>query len=689
MSSNNQIQINLSQELEALSLDAKDEKFNEYFDKLGALPHVEKEAKFREFLDKMGQFSQFNTGSNNITSIHNNEKLTQFQINEYRKMAIVDHAVSFAKQHKLDHIFFESMTSSNGDDIGSGVDGKPLEQVICANINTTNLSFCKNIGDKLCTNCRVIFYCSKECQKMHWKYHKIDCKSDIASKNWQPNYIKEVRMPSFFSNSPTMPFFNPLTKVEYLWGNMPAIDIIKLASNEFADGKSSFNEPIDLLFAASGDLNDIIISMNGLPLNFDQPINICVNDYAEKIVARNFIILYLLAKLGKSAIDIAIQIWYSSALTDKQSIKCFEIFGTVIQDSQMKEENIFEFGKLKIRTHFSSKTWNCLVEMLANRVDLQTGVVMRNAIMLNPERIDYRHRYMQRLTQGERICFDNFRHHGILLPYGALNAHHNVQNRFILDPKYGWVMADSSDPLSGWDIYKVVQVKHGTANEDLYGKLFFYLREQFEMFIDRLQKLTITFDLYDEDALKLCEKLKVKQFDRIYVNNLSDESYIGIKSILTKFRPLLNDKNPHATLITLFMNWLPSIPSSDQVKLMQDDNYKSRWANKLSSFNANNAMGKNISSLMSEVSDEINGLYDHTQEFDKYMETKGANKIAKKVGLRRRVVHRIVPKRLGINMNQDEQNNVLSFENERDRHLWFDLGMHTFLERYVEWEVVA
>ncbi|CAG8531025.1 22522_t:CDS:2 [Gigaspora margarita] len=598
MSSNSQIQINLSQELEALSLNAKDEKFNEYFDKLGALPHVEKEAKFREFLDKMGQFSQFNTGSNNITSIHNNEKLTQFQINEYRKMAIVDHAVSFAKQHKLDHIFFESMTFSNGDDIGSGVDGKPLEQVICANINTTNLSFCKNIGDKLCTNCRVIFYCSKECQKMHWKYHKIDCKSDIASKNWQPNYIKEVRMPSFFSNSPTMPFFNPLTKVEYLWGNMPAIDIIKLASNEFADDKSRFNEPIDLLFAASGDLNDIIISMNGLPLNFDQPINICVNDYAEKIVARNFIILYLLAKLGKSAIDIAIQIWYSSALTDKQSIKCFEIFGTVIQDSQMKEENIFEFGKLKIRTHFSPKTWNCLVEMLSNRVDLQTGVVMRNAIMLNPERIDYRHRYMQRLTQGERICFDNFRHHGILLPY-------------------------------------------------------------------------------------------VKRFDRIYVNNLSDESYVGIKSILTKFRPLLNDKNPHATLITLFMNWLPSIPSSDQVKLMQDDNYKSRWANKLSSFNANNAMGKNISSLMSEVSDEINGLYDHTQEFDKYMETKGANKIAKKVGLRRRAVHRIVPKRLGISMNQDEQNNVLSFENERDRHLWFDLGMHTFLERYVEWEVVA
>ncbi|CAG8628572.1 17908_t:CDS:1 [Dentiscutata erythropus] len=350
----------------------------------------------------------------------------------------------------------------------------------------------------------------------------------------------------------------------------------------------------------------------------------------------------------------------------------------------MREEHAFEFDKLKIRTHFSSKTWKCLAEMLVNRIDVQTGVVMRNAIMLNPSRIDYRHRYLQRLAPGERICFDNFRHHGILLPYGALNANHNTQNKFIIDPTYGWVMADSADPLSAWDIFKVVQVKYGTADEDFYGKLFFYLREQFEMFIDRLQKFTINFDLYDEDALKLSEKLKGKQFfDRIYVNNLSDETYVGIKSTLTKFRPLLNADNPYATLITLFMNWLPSVPQSDQEKVM-----KNIILNNSDKYKSNNMMA-NITNFATEISNEINALYDHDQEFEKYMETKGANKTAKKVGLRRRTVHRIVPKRLGISMNKDEQNNVLSLENERDRHLWFDVGMHTFLEHYVEWEIVA
>ncbi|RIB13965.1 hypothetical protein C2G38_2018828 [Gigaspora rosea] len=441
---------------------------------------------------------------------------------------------------------------------------------MCANINATNNFVCKNIGDKLCKNCRVIFYCSRECQKMHWKFHKIECKSEIASKDWQPDYVKEKKVPLFVSDdSRSIPFFNPLNKIENLWGKMPEIDIIKIAFNEFEDGKSNFNGPINLLFAASGDLNDIIMSLNGLPLDFDQTVNICVNDYTERIVVRNFMILYLLAKFGKNAIDIVIQIWYSSSLTDIQAIRSLEIFSLILKDSQMMEENLFEFGKLKIHTHFSSKTWMCLAEMLSNRVDLQTGISLRNEIMFNPMRKDYRHRYMQLLTPGERICFDNFRHHGILLPYGALNAHHNVQNRFILDRTNGWVISDNSDPLSRWDIFSVVQIKNGTADEDFYGKLFFYLREQFVMFIDRLQKLSINFDLYDEDALKLDEKLKDKKFDRIYANDLGDESYIGIKSTLIKFRPLLNANNPNATLITLFMNWLPSVPESDRGEIME------------------------------------------------------------------------------------------------------------------------
>ncbi|RIB02514.1 hypothetical protein C2G38_872121 [Gigaspora rosea] len=682
MSNINQIQEAL---FEALSFAIKDE----YLDKLGSLPHAEKEAKFKEFLDETAQI--YNNTSN-ISSIHD-DNFTQYQIDEYRKKAIANSSFSFAMQHNLEHVIserFMNYFNVNSKLIGSGVDGKQLKQVTCANINIANRFFCKKIADKLCSSCHIVSYCSKECQKMHWKFHKTICKSDVASKDWKPDYINEMRTPAFYSqNLPFVPF-NPLIR-EYLWGNIPAIDIVNFAFNELADGKS-YKEPINLLFAASGDLNDVILSVNGLPLNFNQPINICINDYAERVVIRNFLILYLLAKLGKDAIDLVIHIWYSSALTDKQSLKCIEILSTVLQDkldSKVKKEYTFEFDKLNIRTHFSSETWMCLAEMLSNDTDLQTATDMRNNIMLNPAREDYRHRYMQRLTPGERICFDNFRHHGILLPYGAMDAHHNSPNRFIIDRMFGWTMADSSDPLSGWDIFNIAKVKYGTAKEDFYGKLFFYLREQFEKFIDRLQKLTINFDLYDDDALKLGEKLKGRQFDRIHVTNLSDELYAGIKPTLTKFRPLLNANNPHATLITLFMNWLPSIPESDKIRIMESivmkkaSEYKN---NRTSSF----FEASNLASMVTtKASTEATTLYDHTQAFNAYMKKMGANKTAENVGLRRREVHKIVPKRLGASMKQDKQNNVLSLEDERDKHLLFDVGSHTFLERYAEWEVIA
>ncbi|CAG8846301.1 27466_t:CDS:2, partial [Racocetra persica] len=145
--------------------------------------------------------------------------------------------------------------------------------------------------------------------------------------------------------------------------------------------------------------------------------------------------------LGKNAIDLAIHIWYSMIVTGQQWDKCIEIFIKLLHgklDLQMRKDFLFEFGKLRIYTHFSPKTWDCLARMLLNRL----------------------------LTPGERICFDHFHRIGLLLPYWVLNAHHNTQNKFILDQNYGWVMNDSSDPLSGWDILNVDQVNHGTANDD-------------------------------------------------------------------------------------------------------------------------------------------------------------------------------------------------------------------------------
>ena len=36
---------------------------------------------------------------------------------------------------------------------------------------------CTKVAENKCTACKAVFYCSRDCQKKHWKTHKFDCKS--------------------------------------------------------------------------------------------------------------------------------------------------------------------------------------------------------------------------------------------------------------------------------------------------------------------------------------------------------------------------------------------------------------------------------------------------------------------------------------------------------------------------------
>lgn len=41
---------------------------------------------------------------------------------------------------------------------------------------------CDNEGTKTCSRCKIVSYCSRECQKKHWKAHKMECMSPQEAK---------------------------------------------------------------------------------------------------------------------------------------------------------------------------------------------------------------------------------------------------------------------------------------------------------------------------------------------------------------------------------------------------------------------------------------------------------------------------------------------------------------------------
>ncbi|CAO1606373.1 hypothetical protein XANCAGTX0491_009870 [Xanthoria calcicola] len=91
------------------------------------------------------------------------------------------------------------------------------------------------------------YYCSKDCQQAHWGIHKGDCKSPMMKATWRPSWIIEAREPAFIGGGEEAPIVDMVShgKQKYLWGNVPALDLLNLQQNEGFD----FTEDLRLLFA--------------------------------------------------------------------------------------------------------------------------------------------------------------------------------------------------------------------------------------------------------------------------------------------------------------------------------------------------------------------------------------------------------------------------------------------------------
>ncbi|KJX98206.1 hypothetical protein TI39_contig428g00013 [Zymoseptoria brevis] len=123
-----------------------------------------------------------------------------------------------------------------------------------------------------CKGCLLVVYCSAKCQTAHWeKGHKKYCKSPMLKENWQPGWITQKRTPTFMGEGTMSAGLKPC---QHFWGNVPALDVIQLNSNEGADCKHDLR----LLFAASGDLRNVVKSMVSLPGRYRGRTTWVIND---------------------------------------------------------------------------------------------------------------------------------------------------------------------------------------------------------------------------------------------------------------------------------------------------------------------------------------------------------------------------------------------------------------------------
>ncbi|KIM35241.1 hypothetical protein M413DRAFT_431291 [Hebeloma cylindrosporum] len=103
----------------------------------------------------------------------------------------------------------------------------PPDTVPCANVQVAKYEACDKSGTQACSGCRIVSYCSKECQKAHWKSHKGDCKNPLRSEAWTPAWSREHRLPLFITTTTLEKEFLDKNSEEFsvglhLWGNTPS-----------------------------------------------------------------------------------------------------------------------------------------------------------------------------------------------------------------------------------------------------------------------------------------------------------------------------------------------------------------------------------------------------------------------------------------------------------------------------------
>ncbi|KAF5962848.1 hypothetical protein FBULB1_13786 [Fusarium bulbicola] len=403
----------------------------------------------------------------------------------------------------------------------------------CANCSPDGTS-CQNAGKPSCANCLLVTYCGSECQKAHWPLHKLDCKSPLNSTGWKPDWVVKHRAPAFVG--PVDGSHTRFGGSKYLWGNIPALDVLKIGANE---GKS-YREKLCLLFAASGDMRNVVKTIARLPPGHDKAIEITVNDRDLDIVSRNAIMLLI-------------------ALTaDDQDAAAYICDKTKKKPAESLLGKTWTFGKRSLRLVLRKFAWDKVLRFL----DTPAGLTMERAnkirkdVTLAKSRIDYRDRHFLLISPSTRLAKQRFREDGLLLPFGAGRSELTVPNPTLFQDTDAWQMHDSADPVEGWSAKDVDMTPNGPATSDVYGKFFNHVHSTLKDFLGRISDLDISFKLLQVDAADLPAHVQKGSLNRIEVSNISDEGYLGIHRTVGLMVPLLRSPvcNPHATLITLFMN---------------------------------------------------------------------------------------------------------------------------------------
>ena len=444
----------------------------------------------------------------------------------------------------------------------------------CSAVKEEECDNCSNSFEavKLCSNCRKAKYCSKQCQRKHWKVHKLVC----------------VKVPSDLDIEKNETTFQPFPLSRYWYGSDFRFYYAfgNTAAEDFLQSCSVVKQPM-ILSLGCGDIRSCFYtlwkhfdsSVSQAPKRFDK-IHFVLNDCSSPVQARNIVFLHLCLQLPR---DIQDQkkwicgiwaIWYCHELYPEHQKMLNDSLTVLLKyaNSLTKWVNATNpLGKIVQFTSSSvlaeiSKTWKTWLEPNATSVQQmhfsRRDELRRHGVFDTLEGYAFSYSASTTYISGDSnvsAMHDNTRH-GEVMAYTKLgncyaenvlefqlatlptSVNHTLYER----PDGIYSLHYGSMPFSGYhhtvefspDAMKSAGVKKISCDTMLVQTKSFKSQpflansvQQFSMWIQSASKVfvqgnTATFTFDNSDALSFCQELSrgssQKQFDAIYSSNLLD-----------------------------------------------------------------------------------------------------------------------------------------------------------------------
>lgn len=202
---------------------------------------------------------------------------------------------------------------------------------------------------------------------------------------------------------------------------------------------------------ASGDLRNVLHSFNGLPSDYSGHLNILVNDRDVFIFCRNVVLLLILGNVPDETIaaDMALHFWYSVSMPSEYHFQL-----SVILKSFLKQDIAFPIPlgpRSTLSTLFPKEFLTYFLHLISSSYSIGDIQGEYNRIRSAPSRQDLRDKKYASLKLSHRVAFQQYRRFGIVLPFGAMNAHFNCPNLSLFSLEGKWLQTDHADPLEGWE----------------------------------------------------------------------------------------------------------------------------------------------------------------------------------------------------------------------------------------------